>query len=410
MVVLSSGLLLGFSLLTTYTAAIVQQESLNERQSLVSKNAADTVNDYIQSKIDILEVAIKTGNILSPDMAVHKDALEKVLGYEQSFTQLLLYHHDTTLSTHVSRFSNGNYENFIGQITKNEFFADAIHKPHLSEVYIDERTSEPLMVMAVPVVDVFGESQSTLFAEVNLKFMWDFLSQVDVGKGGVAYVVDKTGRLIAFNDISRVLSGERLGYLDEVARYLGQLDSRHEHTSFTSTGIFNTRVVTAHEDLELTAWGVVVEQPVLEAYSDLIKQVRLQLTFLVLSLLLAAFTAILLARRISYPVIALRDATQAVGAGKWGAKIETSSRNEIGQLATAFNTMVLQLRGFYDDLEKRVEERSKQLSAKISELETLNRLMVDREIKMIELKKKLKQAEAEKCTDTPGSEKGTPSI
>ena len=42
-------------------------------------------------------------------------------------------------------------------------------------------------------------------AEVNLKFIWDVVSQIKVGEQGQAYVVDAPGRLIAHPDISLVL-------------------------------------------------------------------------------------------------------------------------------------------------------------------------------------------------------------
>src|SRR6266446_6385881 len=42
-------------------------------------------------------------------------------------------------------------------------------------------------------------------AEVNLKFIWDVVSQIKIGKAGHAYVIDSRGQLIAHPDISLVL-------------------------------------------------------------------------------------------------------------------------------------------------------------------------------------------------------------
>ena len=44
-------------------------------------------------------------------------------------------------------------------------------------------------------------------AEVNLKGIWDVVSQIRVGVAGYAYVVDAEGRLIAHPDISMVQIG-----------------------------------------------------------------------------------------------------------------------------------------------------------------------------------------------------------
>ena len=42
-----------------------------------------------------------------------------------------------------------------------------------------------------------GEDAGVVAAEANLKFIWDVVSNLKVGKGGYAYVVDERGRLIA---------------------------------------------------------------------------------------------------------------------------------------------------------------------------------------------------------------------
>ena len=50
-------------------------------------------------------------------------------------------------------------------------------------------------------------------AEVNLKFIWDVVSQIKIGKAGHAYVVDSRGQLIAHPDISLVLKKSDLSGL-----------------------------------------------------------------------------------------------------------------------------------------------------------------------------------------------------
>ena len=50
-------------------------------------------------------------------------------------------------------------------------------------------------------------------ADVNLKLIWDVISQIKVGKDGYAYVVDRQGRLVAHPDISLVLRGTDMSRL-----------------------------------------------------------------------------------------------------------------------------------------------------------------------------------------------------
>ena len=53
-------------------------------------------------------------------------------------------------------------------------------------------------------------------AEVNLKLIWDVVSQIKVGEHGHAYVVDAQGRLIAHPDISLVLRNTDMSKLAQV--------------------------------------------------------------------------------------------------------------------------------------------------------------------------------------------------
>ena len=74
------------------------------------------------------------------------------------------------------------------------------------------RGSEPYMTVAVSG----GGRTGVTLAEVNLKLVWDLVSRIRIGAGGHAFAVDRTGRLIADPDISRVLRNTDLSRLDQV--------------------------------------------------------------------------------------------------------------------------------------------------------------------------------------------------
>jgi len=77
------------------------------------------------------------------------------------------------------------------------------------------KESEPYMTIAVP----HGTSATApvTAAEVNLKFIWDVISRIRVGRLGQAYVVDRDGHLIAHPDISLVLRKTDLSAQSHVA-------------------------------------------------------------------------------------------------------------------------------------------------------------------------------------------------
>lgn len=64
--------------------------------------------------------------------------------------------------------------------------------------------SEPFMTIAMAGNRKAG---GIVVAEINLKLVWTVVSEIRVGSRGRAFVLDRTGRLIAHPDISKVLQG-----------------------------------------------------------------------------------------------------------------------------------------------------------------------------------------------------------
>ncbi len=83
---------------------------------------------------------------------------------------------------------------------------------------------------------------------------------------------------------------------------------------------------------------------------------------MVVSVTLALASGFFLSRSISSPLQAMERASAAVAAGDLDQNISIASRDEIGLLAKAFNSMTAQLRDLIGTLEQRVAERTKALA------------------------------------------------
>jgi len=66
------------------------------------------------------------------------------------------------------------------------------------------------------------------------------------------------------------------------------------------------------------------------------------------------------------------------------------------QLEQTVDDRTVELEEAKKDLEKKVEERTAELKSKIAEAEALNKLSVERELKMVELKEELQKLKGEK--------------
>ena len=98
-------------------------------------------------------------------------------------------------------------------LSREPKFTEAVAKKvYYGPVYF-RRESEPYMTLAVAGA---RRDAGVTIAEVNLKLIWDVISQIKVGANGRAYVVDAQGRLIAHPDISLVLRNIDMSQLPQV--------------------------------------------------------------------------------------------------------------------------------------------------------------------------------------------------
>jgi nitrate/nitrite-specific signal transduction histidine kinase len=106
--------------------------------------------------------------------------------------------------------------------------------------------------------------------------------------------------------------------------------------------------------------------------------------------------AVLLTQTVLNNIDKLKAAAILLEHGDLDTPIVKTSKDEIGELAETLNKMRKEVKESRKDLEQAnkgleqlVDQRTQELQTKLAELERLNRFMIDREIKMVELKNEL---------------------
>jgi GAF domain-containing protein/HAMP domain-containing protein len=341
----------------------------SEQQTTAYK-AASAVAGFLQEEFSVLETAVSLGDPVSTSQEEQKGVLGRLIGLQPAFRQLVLLDSQEQELAKVSRLS----QTASGRLTDRTgggLLAQIMQgNRYVGPVYFDEVTSEPLVVMAVPAIDVFGDIQGTLMAEVNLKFMWDLVDRLKVGKAGLAYVVDKQGNLIAFGDISRVLRGENLSQLEMVGEFMHNPVPVGEAASRSVRGIADTTVVGTYVPLGLPDWAVVTELPASEAFQPNIQSIMISLLVMLILATLVGLTGVYLARRLTVPLLNLTATTGRIAGGEMDLQAALEGPAEVTSLARAFNSMTAQLRELIGNLEGRVTERTAELSRRTTQLQT----------------------------------------
>ena len=389
---------LAFFLLTLISELIVavrtQQQVIVNEQRLIAQSAGDTVKSFSEEKLRIVDQAADL-NSLATKTERRALVTEKLLGRNPDFRQMFLLDEQGTELYKASRLSLLTPDP-ISQF-KEPLLADTQEgKRYISPVYIDSATNEPLVLIAVPANDIFHTPKGAYVAEVNLKFMWDLVASIKVGKGGAAYVVDRQGNLLAYKDVSLILARKNVSDIPIVHTFVSAGPAVvSDDFNALAKGITGTWVTSSHAHLGSPDWAVIIETPILEAYRPIIDVLIPSVLLILLAIVVFSFITFRAVPMIITPILKLSNAAQEMSAGNFHTRVAFSSENELGQLADSFNVMAGNLEGLYKSLDAKVQEKTAELEHKLTELKTMNELMVDRELKMIELKKEIELLKAQ---------------
>ena len=245
-----------------------------------------------------------------------------------------------------------------------KFMEAVARKVYYGPVYF-RRESEPYMTLAIAGT---RRDAGVSVAEVNLKLIWDVVSQIKVGERGHAYVVDAQGRLIAHPDISLVLRNTDMSRLAQMRAVRGESDSPSE-TVQEAENIEGRKVLTASAPVAPLGWRVFVELPADEAYAPLYAALQRLGLILLAALGFAVLAGMFLAGRMVGPIQALRAGAARIGSGDLSQRIAIKTGDELEALANQFNDMAGRLQESYAGLEQKVEERTREVEEKSRQLE-----------------------------------------
>ncbi len=356
--------LLLYGSFAVFTNIRAHQNTISAQQLAIAQDASKTVAGFIQEKFGVLETAVEFINPAATTKATQQTLLETLLGHQSAFRQIALLNTSGQQTAGISRISSE-----LSPLFKEQFKTDVLGQTkdgqkYVSPIYIDDVTAEPLMIIAVPAHNVFGDFQGVLVAEVNLKFMWDLVDQLKVGETGYAYVVDNQGNLIAFEDTARVLRGENVQQIAEVKEFIeNPTDSADVTPDVVSyTGLLGTTVLGTYVPLGAPNWAIVVELPSTEAYQPIFQSVALSIITILAMAILAGLAGVLMARQLAMPLIDLSNTANEFARGKLDTAAKVAGPIEIAQVASSFNAMTAQLRDLISSLEQRVLDRTKALA------------------------------------------------
>jgi len=284
-----------------------------------------------------------------------------------------------------------------------------------------------------PVIDIsepifrHNEIIGFVFAQVNLRAMWELVESSKIGEKGEAFIFDKNGRFLAHSDRMQVYLNttfvekailEDIAHgrqneciyvncqkIEMLAAYVPLFGSDTSETRpghsdeilFDTLRVPGNKFTSRFEPGEVKSsgfphlqWGLVIQQPTSEAFA-MAQMMRFQIIAVgFASFLVAALLAITITRWIILPVQKLMSGMTRFAAGELTYEVETTNQDEIGQLSQRFNDMAERILDIQDKLKKaeRFETLSRMSSVLSHEIRNpLNSMVINLQIMRRELRK-----------------------
>lgn len=254
-----------------------------------------------------------------------------------------------------------------GRATWNEIF------PHFFDPTL-------LMATSQPVYDASGRLQGVLFVNLQLSLVGEFLRSLEIGKTGQAFIIERSGALVATSTTERPFrkikdNTERLAAVDSqnpttlaTARYLlkqfGGFEQIQDHHTLKFQVNGNTQFahVNPLQNQHGLDWLVIVTVPESDFMAEINDNTRITILLCLVALAIASVLGIYTSRWIARPISQLNISSESIASGNLEQSVSPSRVNELDALGRSFNQMAKQLKASFEDLEQRVAKRTTELA------------------------------------------------
>ena len=230
--------------------------------------------------------------------------------------------------------------------------------------------------LTAPVLDELGGKLGVFAIQIRFDRILQNMNLANSGNSLIHYLVGEDGFLRSS------MESKQEGQTDDMLRRRinteqfklwysehsqGQRLDGMSEKAFVYTGPGGKQVIGIHKSMKLSGvkWILISEVDQIEALADAAWLRRVTISLVIMTALMVVLLSVFLSRRITLPIIKLSHLAEMVAAGQVDKKVDILANNEIGQLANAFNHMLL-MRQHH---EQALQDSTRQAQQALTELE-----------------------------------------
>ncbi len=363
-----------------YARETIKNELLNEEAFL-----ADGIKNHIST---ILDAGEYSSQFFASDEFIRRNL--EILNHNPDNEQVIKKFNDYMV--YKTNLNKDFYETFVinragiivassneGSIGKIEFgtdyFVQGKEGPYVKDVYVDENTGECSIAFAAPILKKRGRK---FLGILVIRYNADKLNEITTGKRtntkddvGTFLRRGKTSEAYIVNKNQLFITGSRF---KENAILCQSINTKPVMTALNTgrevVGVYKNymgkNVIGATRFLKKMQWVLLVETDESEAYSPISKFKYRAATVVGLCIVAVVFVSLFISRGIINPIILLVKGMKRIAEGDLSFRVETHSKDELGELTASFNYMAGDIKDAREKLLKLktdLEERKEYLES-----------------------------------------------
>ena len=368
---------LAISLFSIQTTRTELKNQISAKLSDHAFHSMEKLDRFMFERISDIKVIISKENaiLVSDEFDINKklDYLRRVEKEYKTYASMSIVDVNGIVIGNTRGIGIGNNDRdkpYFKESSKGNIYSDP--RPIFSE-----SLGVPVIHFSGPLRDENGNIKGVLVASFPINKINDIVRSEEEGDISIE-LLDKDGLVLFSNHKREDILRQRLSGLDifkkvsKSKKEVESLVSMREGKEVLFIGLKEQ----GYLDYKGNDWILVLgidTNVALAPVKDLV--VKILVSALVISLV-AVLLAFFISRSISKPIMKLNDAAIKVGEGKLDTKIEIRSKDEIGELATSFNRMTMDLKTTttsIDNLNKEITKR-KQLEEELKAISLTDEL------------------------------------
>ncbi|MGQ8872469.1 methyl-accepting chemotaxis protein [Paenibacillus sp. TSA_86.1] len=338
-------------------ASRANQETIDQTKQkldIILERFVDTSTQiFFDPEMQSLLQKMSDPNLTAYDTFVNSSSINKQLSNvaftNKSMEAIYLVPTDESKSV----MGTGNSSSTMGSVRQEAWYSELVNKGGYRWLPTEEKTdgTTATFKIARSMKNLQGTTQSyVLIIELKLEVLEAQLKSLDLGAGSVLQLIAPDNKVVASSIAGRTGKETDLAFVKDLKEAAGSTNTEYDVDGKA------TNMLAVYSTMESSGWKLIGMVPTSMLVKDAQGILTMTLWMALAFAALAVVIGIWMVRMIARPLSGLKDLMQEGAKGNLKVRTPYSSQDEIGQLSSAFNTMMEQITKLVEQTNRTAQE------------------------------------------------------